>query len=117
MTVLRTGGAPLPRVRVEVSVTVVERGKVGQGGMIVIVVVMGGRVTLTHSVNQEVMVSGVHSPSESPAAQNRERERANRANSERDFIGMTVKVIVSWRPYGELNKYACAHVPENEGAL
>ena len=58
-----TGGEPLPRVRVEVNVMVVEAGKVGQEGMMVIVVVSGGRVMLTYSVHQSVIVSGVHSPS------------------------------------------------------
>jgi len=58
-----TGGAPLLRVSVEVSVMVVEAGKVGQEGMMVIVVVSGGRVMLTYSVHQSVIVSGVHSPS------------------------------------------------------
>jgi len=64
VTVEVTGGAPLPlRVSVEVSVMIVEAGKVGQEGMMVIVVVSGGRVMLTYSVHQSVIVSGVHSPS------------------------------------------------------
>jgi hypothetical protein len=61
-----TGVAPLLRVSVEVSVMVVEAGKVGQTsqeGMMVIVVVSGGRVQLTYSVHQSVIVSGVQSPS------------------------------------------------------
>ena len=58
-----TGVALLPRVSVEVSVMVVEAGKVGQEGMMVIVVVSGGRVQLTYSVHQSVIVSGVQSPS------------------------------------------------------
>ena len=63
VTVEVTGGEPLPRVSVEVSVMVVEAGKVEQEGMMVIVVVSGGRVMLTYSVHQSVIVSGVHSPS------------------------------------------------------